>query len=179
MLGAGVLGHWVGPNERNIPRPTEYTKLEGVSPHTRNGTLSFRFMEPMEEVVYVDQVRLLAIDHPTETEVYPNEYFASNPPYPEYKVISTRDVRAPAGAWDGDGKNVLPLLLARDHKYVDGMQLLPFKGFTKPHTLELDLGEPYDGGQLKLLMHGYHRIFHGHFNVCCVSGRNRTVRALR
>ncbi len=159
MLGAGVLGHWVGPNERNIPRPTEYTKLEGVAPRTRNGKLSFRFMEPMEEVVYVDQVRLLAIDHPAETEVYPNEYFASNPPYPEYKVISTRDVSPPAGAWDGDGQNVLPLLLARDHKYVDGMQLLPFKGFTKPHTLELDLGKPYDGGPLKLLMHGYIEYF--------------------
>jgi tetratricopeptide (TPR) repeat protein len=159
MLGAGVLGHWVGPNERNIPRPTEYTKLEGVSPHARNGKLSFRFMEPMEEVVYVDQVRLLAIDHPVETEVYPNEYFASNPPYPEYKVISTRDVRPPTGAWDGDGKDVLPLLVARDHKYVDGMQLLPFKGFTKPHSLELDLGESYNGGPLKLLMHGYIEYF--------------------
>jgi len=159
MLGAGVLGHWVGPNERNIPRPTEYIKLEGVSPRTRNGKLSFRFMEPMEEVVYVDQVRLLAIDHPSETEVYPNEYFASNPPYPEYKVISSRDVRPPAGAWDGDGTNVLPLLLARDHKYLNGMQLLPFKGFTKPHRLELDLGETYQGGPLKLLMHGYIEYF--------------------
>jgi tetratricopeptide (TPR) repeat protein len=159
MLGAGVLGHWVGPNERNIPRPTEYTKLEGMSPRMRDGKLSFRFMEPMEEVVYVDQVRLLAVDHPADTEVYPNEYFASNPPYPEYKVISSRDVRPPAGAWDGDGRNVLPLLAARDHQYVDGFQLLPFKGFTKPHTLELDLGEPYQGGPLKLLMHGYIEYF--------------------
>jgi len=28
-------------------------------------------MEPMEETVYLDQVRLLAIDHPAEFEVYP------------------------------------------------------------------------------------------------------------
>ena len=26
--------------------------------------LSFRFLEPMEETVYLDQVKLLAIDHP-------------------------------------------------------------------------------------------------------------------
>jgi hypothetical protein len=32
--------------------------------------------------------------------------------------------------------------------------LLPFKGFTKPHSLVLDLGEPYRGGPLRLLMHG-------------------------
>src|SRR3981081_1971246 len=27
MLGAGVVGHWVGPNQRDIPRPVEYIKI--------------------------------------------------------------------------------------------------------------------------------------------------------
>ena len=56
-------------------------------------------MEPLEEAVYLDQVRLLAVDHPADVEVYPNEYFASNPPYPEFKVVVSRDARPPAGAW--------------------------------------------------------------------------------
>jgi hypothetical protein len=34
-------------------------------------------------------VRLLAVDHPSNIEVYPNEYFASNPPFPEFKVIAS------------------------------------------------------------------------------------------
>ena len=53
-------------------------------------TLSFRFMEPLEEAVYLDQVRLLAVDHPADVDVYPNEYFASNPPYPEFKVVVSK-----------------------------------------------------------------------------------------
>ena len=28
MLGAGVVGHWVGPGQRDIPRPVEYIKTE-------------------------------------------------------------------------------------------------------------------------------------------------------
>jgi hypothetical protein len=28
MLGAGVVGHWVGPGQRDIPRPTEYIKID-------------------------------------------------------------------------------------------------------------------------------------------------------
>jgi len=32
------------------------------------------------------KTRLLAVDHPDDVDVYPNEYFASNPPYPEFKV---------------------------------------------------------------------------------------------
>ncbi len=154
MLGAGVVGHWVGPNERNIPRPTEYIKLNRDSVREKNGKLSFRFMEPLEEAVYLDKVDLLAIDHPASLDVYPNEYFASNPPYPAFKVVfsETKNVRPPAGAWDEHGNNVLPDLMA--HRYFGDFQVLSFPGFTAPHTLELDLGEPYRGGPLWLLMHG-------------------------
>jgi hypothetical protein len=102
--------------------------------------------------VYLDQVRLLAVDHPAELEVYPNEYFASNPPYPPFKVVMSRDARPPAAAHDGHGHNVLPDLLA--HRYVGDFGLTQFAGFAKLHTLELDLGESYDGGPLWLLLHG-------------------------
>jgi Flp pilus assembly protein TadD len=155
MIGAGVVGHWVGPDERNKPRPTEYVKVDGDRVRQRDGKLSFRFMEPMEEVVYLDQARLLAIDHPAGVQVYPNERFLSNPPYPAFKVIASRNARPPAGAWDGHGRNVLPELLAEDHRYVTGFKLLPFMGFAEPHTLELDLGNPYRGGPLRLLATGY------------------------
>jgi hypothetical protein len=94
----------------------------------------------------------MAVDHPANEDVYPNEYFASNPPYPDFKVITSSGAKPPAAAWDDKGNNLLPDLLA--HKYVGKFDLLPFKGFTKPHSLILDLGEPYRGGPLHLLMHG-------------------------
>jgi tetratricopeptide (TPR) repeat protein len=181
-LGAGVVGHWVGPGQRDIPRPVEYIKIPtgllrqkrtldvGPQPSALRLTakgptlsptsdaqglrsvLSFRFMEPLEEAVYLDQVRLLAVDHPADLAVYPNEYFASNPPYPEFKVVVSRNAQPPSGAWDEHGHNVLPDLLA--HKYVGDFEMTQFQGFAKPHTLTLDLGKPYEGGPLWLLMHG-------------------------
>ena len=170
MLGAGVVGHWVGPGQRDIPRPVEYIKIgnsdlrprtsdfvqnasaEVRSPKSDAGVLSFRFMEPLEEAVYLDQVRLLAVDHPADIDVYPNEYFASNPPYPAFQVVVSRDARPPAGAWDEHGHNVLPDLLV--HRYVGDFALTQFQGFAKPHTLTLGLGEAYHGGPLWLLLHG-------------------------
>jgi tetratricopeptide (TPR) repeat protein len=176
MLGAGVVGHWIGPGQRDIPRPVEYIKIDrgmirekndlrpqtsdmgpsGLSkvkgPRSDGGILSFRFMEPLEEAVYLDQVRLLAVDHPSDVDVYPNEYFAPNPPYPEFKVVVSRDAKPPAGAWDEHGHNVLPDLLAR--RYFGDFALTQFQGFAKPHSLTLDLGEPYHGGPLWLLLHG-------------------------
>src|SRR2546426_5684373 len=97
-------------------------------------------MEPMEETVYLDQVRLLAIDHPAAIEVNPNERFVSNPPFPEFRVIASRNTRPPAGASDDRGKDVLPLLAKRDRKYVTEFESLPFAGFAKLHWIELDLG---------------------------------------
>lgn len=152
MLGAGVIGHWVAPGEKNIARPTEYVKVDRNAIREKDGKLSFYLMEPMEEVVYLDKVQLLAIDHPKDLDVYPNEYFASNPPYPPFKVITSHDAHPPTGAWDEHGHDVLPDILA--HRYFGDFELLPFKGFTKSHTLELDLGEPYRGGPLMLLLHG-------------------------
>jgi len=151
-LGAAVVGHWVGPGQRDIPRPVEYIKLNRNAVREKNGKLSFRFMEPLEEAVYLDQVRLFALDHPADVDVYPNEYFASNPPYPKFKVVVSRDAQPPAGAWDEHGHDLLPDLLA--HRYVGDFALTQFQGFAKPHTLTLDLGQPYAGGPLWLLMHG-------------------------
>ena len=111
-------------------------------------------MEPLEESVYLDQAKLLAVDHPADLDVYPNEYFASQPPYPPFKVVfsNNNDARPPAGAWDEHGHNVLPDLLA--HRYFGDFKVLPFLGFAEPHSLVLDLGHAYDGGPLWLLMHG-------------------------
>lgn len=125
---------------------------EVQGPKSEVGFLSFRFMEPLEEAVYLDQARLLAVDHPAKIDVYPNEYFASNPPYPEFKVVVSRDARVPAGAWDEHGHNVLSSLLA--HRYIGDFKLTQFQGFAEPHSLTLDLGQQYHGGALWLLMHG-------------------------
>jgi len=152
MLGAGVVGHWSGPNQRDIPRPVEYIKIDRDAIREKDGKLSFRFMEPLEEAVYLDQVKLLAVDHPADLEVYPNEYFASNPPYPPFKVVVSREARPPAAAWDEHSHNLLPDLLA--NRYVGDFALTQFQGFAKPHSLRLDLGQPYTGGPLWLLLHG-------------------------
>jgi len=155
MIGPGVVGHWVAPGERDVPDPDEYLKVPARSVKTRNGLLSFRFVEPMEETVYLDQVRLVAIDHPAAYEVFPNERFVSAPPFPEFRVIASRDARAPAGAWNDRGIDVLPLISTRDRKYVTSFEELPFAGFAKLHWIELDLGEWDRQKPLRLIIDGY------------------------
>jgi Flp pilus assembly protein TadD len=155
MIGPGIVGHWIAPNLRDTPDPDEYFKVAGSEVQARDGKIEFRMVEPMEELDYLDQVRLLAVDHPADVEVYPNEYFASNPPFPAFKVIASNDAHPPAGAWDDAGRDVLPLLLERDRQYVTEFPDAPYQGFAGMHTLELDLG-PWDASRpLRLLMDGF------------------------
>jgi Flp pilus assembly protein TadD len=155
MIGPGVVGHWIAPGERDVPDPDEYLKVPGRSARLKNGLLSFRFMEPMEETVYLDQVRLVAVDHPAAYEVNPNERFVSAPPFPEFRVIATHDATLPASAWDDRGNDVLPLLVQRDRKYVTSFDDLPFAGFAKLHWIELDLGHWNAAKPLRLILDGY------------------------
>jgi hypothetical protein len=64
----------------------------------------------MEEVNFVDQVRLVAIDHPASSSVYPNEGFLSEPPFAQPKTIASASAHPLAGAWDDHGNDVLPIL---------------------------------------------------------------------
>jgi hypothetical protein len=158
-IGAAVVGHWFTPSRRNIPDPDEWVKIDGSQLALANGRLSLRFTEPMEEVNYVDQLRLRAIDHPEDTEVYPDERFLDEPPFASGKLIVTGAAYLPAGAWDSEGRDVLATLAQKDHNFVSDFTKLPYDGFANQHSLTLDLGSWKQGNPLRLLLTGYVEYF--------------------
>jgi len=159
VIGAAVVGHWFTPTRRNTPNPGEWIKVDGDAVAPVNGKLSLRFMEPMEEVNYIDQLRLIAVDHPENVEVNPDERFLDDPPFASGRVVATAGARLPVGAWDGEGRDVLDQISRRDHKFASGFTPLPYDGFANLHSLTLDLGEVQHSAQLRLLMTGYVNYF--------------------
>ena len=158
-IGAAVVGHWFTPSRRNIPDPDEWIKVEGSQLVEAKGRLSLRFAEPMEEVNYIDQLRLRAIDHPEGTEVYPDERFLDEPPFASGGVVVSSAAHLPIGAWDNEGRDVLELLKARDHRFVSDFMKLPYDGFANRHSLELELGALERGDPIRLLLTGYVEYF--------------------
>lgn len=159
VIGAAVVGHWTSPTTTNIPDPDEWIKVSGTQLTQQNGRYSLRFGEPMEEVNFVDQVRLVAIDHPVDTTVQPNEGFLSEPPFAQAKTVATRAAHALAAARDNDGRDALDALRAIDQSYLRDFTNLPFAGFANPHTLTLDIGPWNPANPLKLLLHGFIEYF--------------------
>ncbi len=159
VIGAAVVGHWFTPARHNIPNPGEWVKVDGANVAPVEGKVSVRFMEPMEEVNYIDQLRLIAVDHPAEVEVNPDERFLDNPPFASGRVVASSGVRLPVGAWDGEGRDVLDLLSRRDRRFASGFTPLPYDGFANLHALTLDLGRVKPDAPLRLLMTGYVNYF--------------------
>jgi len=159
VIGAAVVGHWFTPQRRNIPNPGEWIKVDGDTLAPVNGRFSLRFMEPMEEVNYIDELRLVAVDHPASVEVNPDERFLDEPPFASGRVIATAGARLPAGAWDGEGKDVLDVLSRRDHRFASGFKATPYDGFADLHSLTLSLGAVDTKSPLRLLMTGYVNYF--------------------
>lgn len=159
VIGAAVVGHWFTPERRNIPRPEEWVKVDGADVTPVNGKVSLRFMEPMEEVNYIDQLRLVAVDHPENVDVNPNERFLDDPPFASGQVVASAGTRLPVAAWDGEGRDVLDRLSRRDHRFASGFTALPYDGFANLHALTLDLGTLNPAAPLRLLMTGYVNYF--------------------
>ena len=159
VIGAAVVGHWFTPTRRNTPNPGEWVKIDGANVATVNGKVSVRFMEPMEEVNYIDQLRMIAVDHPENVEVNPDERFLDDPPFASGRVVGSTGTHSPTGAWDGEGRDVLDRLSRRDHVFASGFTALPYDGFANLHALTLDLGDIKPNAPLRLLMTGYVNYF--------------------
>ncbi len=159
VIGAAVVGHWFTPARRNIPNPSEWIKVDGADVAQVNGKVSVRFMEPMEEVNYLDQLRMVAVDHPDDVEVNPDERFLDNPPFASGRVVASSRLRLPVDAWDGEGHGVMEQLRRSDHQFASGFKALPYDGFANLHALTLDLGTTEPNAPLRLIMTGYVNYF--------------------
>jgi hypothetical protein len=110
-------------------------------------------------VNYIDQLRLIAVDHPENVEVNPDERFLDDPPFASGRVVASAGARVPVGAWDGEGRDVLDAVSRRDHSFASGFTAMPYDGFANLHSLTLDLGDVNTQKPLKLLMTGYVNYF--------------------
>ncbi|HYP25906.1 MAG TPA: FG-GAP-like repeat-containing protein [Blastocatellia bacterium] len=153
FMGGGEMGYWLAPGVRNIPDPDEYVRIPGDRLRPRDGRYELRVTNELEEALYLDRLQLVAVAHPADTEVYPNEGMI-DPPRPPFKLYSTRGARPPVSASDDQGRDVLAELLRMDRKYPDGFRLLRIRGYAEMHDLTLDLGEPSKakGGRTVLLL---------------------------
>lgn len=156
--GVGGLGYAVGPGEYGMPDSTEYLRIPKFEPIGDEYVL--QVVAQLEEVIYFDEAKLIAVDHDLGTEVYPNEMMAIGAPPPPFELYCYRTPIDAVSAVDHRGTDVTKQLLHIDRKYAGTTDLDErFIGFAREHFVELDFGErlanlPADS-RLVLFLYGW------------------------
>jgi Tfp pilus assembly protein PilF len=143
FLGVGGIGFLVAPGVYGAPDPTESVKVDASMVRPRkDGKLSFRVVEAMEETCYLDRADLQVVDHPADVTVYPDERFAGEPPFPNGDLVAYRREILPVVARDRRGDDVTDRILTVDRRYPDAFKLHPrLLGATEEQVLDLDFGD--------------------------------------
>ncbi|PYP53901.1 MAG: hypothetical protein DMD45_00540 [Gemmatimonadetes bacterium] len=120
----------------------EYLRLPGGLLQPRDGRYEVRLTEELWETGYLDEARLLAVDHPDSVQVFVNERFvpAGSASLRLYQVARPRP---PIAATDELGNDLLPALRVQDDVYAVPPTLRParYQGLTELHDLVLDFGD--------------------------------------
>jgi tetratricopeptide (TPR) repeat protein len=153
VLGVAPLGASDGEGSYFPVDHDEWVQIPARALQARDGRYEVRITEELSEVSYIDQVQLLAVDHPAGEEIYTNEKF-KGPPYPEFRLYPVSRRVYPKAAHDDHGRDVLPMLLARDRKYPDQFARTEL-GVAELHTLELDFSGAAPDGSAVLLLNGW------------------------
>ena len=117
----------------------EYLRIPGEALKPRNGRYVLQVTEELWETAYLDQLRLVAVDHPDSIDVFVDERFPPVPGPAQLRLFQTVHHRPPRSAVDGRGNDVLDDLREHDDRYVSNLTPLRYQGLTEPHELILDL----------------------------------------
>ncbi|MFB3922515.1 MAG: FG-GAP-like repeat-containing protein [Terriglobia bacterium] len=152
VLGVAPLGELLPDGGRLKPYPEEFVRL----PHAmrdQDGMYVLQITDELREVDYVDQLRLVAVDHPAGEEVYANEIYSSTPSAPTLHAVRARHL--PVAAVDDKGNDVLPLIREADGRYPTDFRRDRIPGLAAVHSLTLDLGDAPASEPLTLWLNGW------------------------
>ncbi|MDA1040332.1 MAG: CRTAC1 family protein [Planctomycetota bacterium] len=138
LLWAAPLGLQRRERESMPWRAWEHLAVSGTSLVPRDGEYVLQITEELWEAAYFDEVRLTAVDHPADVEVFSNEKVGP-PEIAAFGIHTVRHRRAPETAHDHLGNDVLDLLRSEDGRYVSADTRVR-QGLTEPHAIELDPG---------------------------------------
>jgi len=98
--------------------PYDYIKLDSTQLQPLNGFYNMKIAEDTNEIFYLDSVKLIAVDHPADTNVFSTKStFVYNLTGQGTIYTVSNDLATPVSAVNGQGQNVLPLISKLDNNF--------------------------------------------------------------
>ncbi len=153
VLGVAPLGAAAGDGTYFPVDHDEYISIAAESLVERDGSYEIRITEELSEVSYLDQVELIAVDHPAGVAIFSNDKW-KGPPFPEFRLFGVEKRIPPRRAVEDTGRDVTARVLRRDRVYADGFAR-DLQGVASMHSLTLDFTGTARDGRAVLMLSGW------------------------
>ncbi len=131
----------------------DYLKIPGDMLKPVKGEYSIQVTSELWETIYLDQLQLVAVDHPDSVDVFVPEQF-SPPPFPGYNLYTVGRKIQPVSATGTSGDDVLEYIIQKDDNYLADFKAEKYQGTTGMHHLVVDPGNT-KGENLYLFLNGW------------------------
>jgi hypothetical protein len=154
LLWNAPLGLQVAEGQLAPWRDWEYLKIPGHQLAAKDGHYILQATAELWEADYFDHVRLLAVDHPADVEIYSNEKVGP-PQFAEYKIHTVRQPRTPVSARNSAGRDLLPEIREQDGVYARPYERKLRQGVVEEHFIELNLDDVGEAQRVTLFLTGW------------------------
>jgi hypothetical protein len=142
FLGGGGLGYLISPGGYSQPDRDEAIAIAGDQLEPSEGVLRVSVTEPMDEIAYLDHIRLDVVDQPPGVSSTPDERFAPEGRRPTGELLAWRTIVEPMRASDLAGRDVTETLRHHDRRTADNFRKREgWIGYAEDHGIILDFGE--------------------------------------
>ena len=148
-LGLVTSMGFVAPDETK-----DFVKIPRTQIKPKSGKYSIQITEELWETAYFDEVKLIAVDHPADTDIFVNEQYTP-PPFAEFKVYGVKEKLHPKSAVNHRGEDVSDALKTFDYHYAIEHAPGPYQGVVEPHAIVLDLGDVPNDTPVTLFLSGW------------------------
>jgi tetratricopeptide (TPR) repeat protein len=153
-LWSAPLGLQLAEGHLAPSRAWEYLRIGGDQLREKNGFYDLQVTEELWEAAYLDELRLIAVDHPAEVDVYSNEKVGPAE-IAQFTIHTVRQPHRPVAAHDHQGRDILDRIAERDAIYVKPFDHRLAFGYTEDHFIELDFGRLENPREIKLFLTGW------------------------
>lgn len=148
----GIMG---GTTKYGFPEASDdYIRISGEMLQPKEGKYSIQVTSELWETIYIDQIQLMAVDHPDSVDIYVPEQFTP-PPFPGCQIYQVSQKHFPVSAVDTEGNDVLAVITREDDNYVAGFTPDKYQGITQMHELIIDPGKAGQAKNLFLFLNGW------------------------
>ena len=172
-LGLKINAQTVPP----IAATQDWVKVRSDQLAPKNGIYELAITAQLWETHFIDEVKMLAIDHPVGTDIFVDERFVAPAP-PAFRYYTYDTLRSPVAAIDHNGVDVLETIRLRDEKRLAGFKKGLYQGIAEDHFVEIELADIDVSKPIDIIASGWIRPTDTSINVASSQGNHSPPKAL-